>query len=188
MGSGFLQGELLQADQIVVAVPLSVLQRRKIALAPRLIPPEYDAIDNIAFGTGFKVFLKFAERFYPDLIMEGSRWRAIVDDGWDQKIYYDAAFEKPTKDNLLGLFTVSETNLPRAFMNDQELIDSVLSELTDMFGAVVRDSFQAAAVQNWAREPTIMGSYSMNIRDDLDPQDVLTPVNGRLFFCRRGVG
>lgn len=131
--------------------------------------------------------MKFSERFYPDILMEGSRMSALADK-WAAKLYYDATFGKPTDQHILGLFTVSDHDLPRARLNSREMIDNVLSELTDIFGPIVKKAYVDGVVQNWNREPHIMGSYSMSNHSDLDVSDILAPVAGKVFFAGEALG
>lgn len=58
-------GEVLAADAVVVAVPLSILQRRAVEITP-LPPGVRRAIDGLAMGSLEKVILQYPERFWPD--------------------------------------------------------------------------------------------------------------------------
>lgn len=180
-------GRKFETDNVVVTVPLSVLQRGQISFLGELAPPALPELQNIDFGSGFKVFLRFAERFYPDVLLEGSRM-SILADTWSSKLYYDAAFGKPTSQNILGLFTVSDGTLPRADLGDDELIVDVLSELAEIFGPVVHDAFIDGVVQNWSQERHIMGSYSMSNYNDQDVSDILAPIAGKVFFAGEALG
>lgn len=182
-----LDGRTLESDNVVVTVPLPVLQRGQLIFSDDLTPPNVAELQNIDFGSGFKVFMRFAERFYPDVLLEGSR-TSVLADTWSSKIYYDAAFRKPTRQNILGLFTVSDNILPRADMDARSLIEDVLSELADVFGDVARSTFIDGVVQNWSREPHIMGSYSMTNHSELSVGEILAPVDGRVYFAGEALG
>lgn len=180
-------GEKFEADQVLVTVPISVLKSGQIRFSNDLLPENLFALEDVVFGQGFKVFLRFAERFYPDMLFFGSRLTALSD-AWDSKIYYDAAFRKPTEQNILGLFTVNEARLPRASLSDTQMIETVLDELSDIFGTQVRQHYQAGLVQNWSQEPFIQGSYSMTNNSDFDLSEILTSQQGRLFFAGEALG
>ena len=182
-----VDGRTWDADKVVVTVPLPVLQRGYLSFSSDLTPPDLAELQNIDFGSGFKVFMKFKERFYPDVLLVGSRQSGLAD-SWASILFYDAAFGKPTRQNILGLFTVSEGTLPRADMDDRALVDDVLFELTDVFGTVARESFIDGVVQNWTQAPYIMGSYSMTNYSDLSVRDILAPVKGRVFFAGEALG
>lgn len=180
-------GRTIDADKVVLTVPLSVLQQDKITFSSGLNAQQLKHAKDITFGHGFKVFMKFAERFYPDVLDFGSRL-SVLDDTWDEKIYYDAAFEKPTTQNVLGLFTVSQNPLERAALNDADLVEDVLRELTTIFGEVVRSSFQGSVVQNWSNRAHILGSYSMDNDSDFDVEDIFAPIDGKVFFAGEMLG
>jgi len=180
-------GETLDADAAVVTVPLSVLQRGAIAIAPDLRPPQFGDLADVAFGQGFKVFMTFRERFYPDILYDVPRAQMMAD-SWNAKIYYDAAFGKEVEDNILGLFTVHETDLPRTRMSDTELLSDVLDELASWYGTDLRSNFIAGQVQNWSATAHINGSYSMTNNSRTAMEDILSPQEGRLFFAGEALG
>lgn len=180
-------GQRLEADKVLVTVPLSILKSGQIRFSSDLLPENFYALEDVAFGQGFKVFMRFGERFYPDMLYFGSRLQALADT-WDSKIYYDAAFRKPTDQNILGLFTVNETHLPRAALTETALLNTVLDELGDIFGTQVRQTFMAGRVQNWSQTPYINGSYSMTNDSDFDIAEILIPTRGRLYFAGEALG
>lgn len=58
-------GERVPADAVVVAVPLSILQRRALTITP--LPSNLRrAIDGLAMGSLEKVILQYPERWWPD--------------------------------------------------------------------------------------------------------------------------
>mgnify|MGYP001800408616 FL=1 len=181
-------GSVLEADRVLITVPISMLRNGAIAFHDRLDASRLDDLANIPFGGGFKVFLKFKERFYPDILLEGSRWQVLNGETWDSKIYYDAALRKPTEDNLLGLFTVAAGDLAPARLSDEAMVQSILEELSGIFGGVVRQSLERAVVQNWSQEPFIQGSYSMSDESDQTHRDILAPIDGRVFFAGEILG
>ncbi|WP_170335984.1 flavin monoamine oxidase family protein [Ruegeria arenilitoris] len=181
------RGQTYQADKVLVTVPISVLQHGQIVTSSTDVNARFEDLRDIQFGVGFKVFIKFRERFYPDILFDGPR-RSVLSNGWSEKIYYDAVFEKPTDENLLGLFTAWDTAIPRSEMDHSELVQDVIRELTEMFGKVVGDSFVAARAMNWSKEPFIEGSYSMSNRGNWNIVDILQPVSNKLFFAGEALG
>ncbi|WP_299669918.1 NAD(P)/FAD-dependent oxidoreductase [uncultured Ruegeria sp.] len=180
-------GRTLETDKVLVTVPLSVLQRGQITFSDELTPPDMAALQDIDYGSGFKAFLRFNQRFYPDILFEGSH-ASVLADTWAEKIYYDAAFGKPTRQNILGLFSVSEGPTRRSVLADDALINDVLTELTEVFGGVVRDTYVGGVVQNWSAERHILGSYSMENNSGYDVADILKPVSGKVFFAGEALG
>lgn len=179
-------GRRHEADQVLLTVPISALKSGDIVLEG-VDASSLGSLEDVQFGQGLKVFMRFSERFYPDLLYEGSRM-SILEDTWDSKIYYDAVFRKPTAAHVLALFNVSEGALPRARLTDEAILEVSLDELSEMFGNVVRQSFQRGIVQNWSREPFIGGSYSMSNWSDEDITDILAPLEGRIHFAGEVLG
>ncbi|MGI9186704.1 MAG: FAD-dependent oxidoreductase [Gaiellales bacterium] len=58
-------GEPITADAVVVAVPLSILQRRAVSITP-LPSSVRRAIDGLVMGSLEKVILQYPERWWPD--------------------------------------------------------------------------------------------------------------------------
>ncbi|MEL7026732.1 MAG: FAD-dependent oxidoreductase, partial [Pseudomonadota bacterium] len=110
-------GQTHAADAIIVTVPISMLQRGRLSMDAPGMDARLSELRDVGFGVGFKVFMKFQERFYPDMLLEGSRMAALSD-SWNMKTYYDAAFRKPTDEHLLGLFTAWDRSIPRAAMSN----------------------------------------------------------------------
>lgn len=180
-------GQTFEADKVLVTVPLSVMNRGALKFNGAFNKSRLKSLKDVQFGSGFKVFCTFKERFYPDLLMFGSRLSALGDT-WSEKIYYDAAFGKPTSENILGLFTVSDAPLPRAKLSDSAMIQSVRDELAMIFGEETKQAFIAARVQNWSTTPFINGSYSMDNLSERDITDILAPIEGRVFFAGEALG
>ncbi|MEM9896918.1 MAG: FAD-dependent oxidoreductase, partial [Bacteroidota bacterium] len=119
------------ADRILVTVPIKILQQETILFSPSLPSAKINAINQVKMGDGIKAFIKFRERFYPDVLFFGNAIEAILS---EDKTYYDAAFRKDSAQHVLGLFAINEkasvyTNLT----SDDAIIESVLRELDEIF-------------------------------------------------------
>lgn len=187
VSAGLPDGRRFEADHVLVTVPVSILKHSSIRFSPPLPERLSEGLDDIAFGAGFKVFLKFKERFYPDILVDGPVTR-LLRDTWDDKVYYDAAFGKPTRNNILGLFTVAEGRLPRAELSDADLVANVLAELDQIYDGIPSTMFVDARVKNWTRTPHILGSYSMDIASDQSPEQIFAPIDGRVHFAGEVLG
>lgn len=180
-GSGF------DADKVVVTTPISILKRGDITVSPDIDRWRWDALSEVNFGQGFKAFLKFKERFYPDLLVEG-RMTDFSADPWDSKLFYDAAFGKETNDNILGLFNVAQDTLAWTTLSEDDLINAIVRDLDEKYEGAASRLLQGAVIQNWSREPFIRGSYSMDNNSGKDIATILSPVEGRVFFAGEALG
>lgn len=180
-------GRRIQADKILITVPLSILKSSALRFDPALPKVHVRNISASSFGQGFKVFLKFRERFFPDALVTGPM-AGFLADNWDEKLYYDAGFGKVSNDNILALFTVAERDLPRAQLSDRALVASILAELDEIYGGVASQLFQGSLVQNWSHHPHIQGSYSMSMAAGRSSRKLLPPISGRIFFAGEALG
>jgi monoamine oxidase len=170
-------GGVHTADRVIVTVPVAVLQKGQIAFVPPLPDAKLRAIDDVRIPPGLKVFLRFEERFYPDIALVGGLSA--------DKIYYDAAFRKGSEDHVLGLFWVSPDAGEWTAMDDDAIVAAALAELDDWFDGAASAAFIDGRVQNWSREPHIGGAYSWDHRRA--PEAVIAglnrPVDDVIFFA-----
>ncbi|MGB0523207.1 MAG: flavin monoamine oxidase family protein [Flammeovirgaceae bacterium] len=167
-----------EADKILLTVPATMLQQNKIAFTPSLPTDKVAAFNEINMPDGIKVFMEFSERFYPDIVYEGSPLSGSTD---GEKVYYDAAFGKNASKNIFALFAVGEpsaeiANLP----NDAAIIEFVLNELDQMFEGKASATYVKHVIQNWTKEPYIQGSYSHN---DVDIEVLARPLDEKIYFA-----
>lgn len=180
--TSFESAETYEADRVIMAVPMSVYQNDYIAFSPELPKKKVEAIDSLVVPDGLKVFIKFEEKFYPDILIIDE----FSDDGDNEQIYYDATFGKDTEDNVLGLFTIGEAAKNFAELEDeQEIIDEVLAEIDDMYDGAGTENYLDHIVQNWSGEPFILGSYVTDFGDDPDQvlRDLQSPLDNKVYFA-----
>ncbi len=180
-------GDVLEADRVIVAAPISALQTGRIKIANGFDGWKSPALNEVGFGQGLKVFLKFKEQFYPDLLIEDSVWDQ-TDDSWDSKLYYNAAFGKNTSDNVLGLFNVAQGDLPWSQLSADQLVAAVLDNLDEIYDGEPRALFEGAVTKLWSQEPHIGGSYSMDNNSDYDIEEILAPIDGHIYFAGEALG
>ena len=114
-------GQTYKADKILVTASIGVLKSNKISFIPELNSKKKKSIESITFNSGFKIALKFSEKFYPDAI------ECKVKSG--EKSFYDIAFKKNAKTNILGfLCTGDETENYYSLSSEQEIISQLIKE------------------------------------------------------------
>ncbi len=172
-------GGIVEADRVLITVPLKVLQTGGITFLPTLPRTKAKAVDSISMPPGLKVFLEFSERFYPDITLVGPLTA-------QDKIYYDAAFRKDSDRHVLALFHVAEQASALTDLDsDQAIVDAVLEELDEIFDGQATPAFLRAVVQNWSAEPFVLGSYSYDWPSDW--RDTIArlnePIEDRIWFA-----
>ncbi|MEM6965744.1 MAG: NAD(P)/FAD-dependent oxidoreductase [Bacteroidota bacterium] len=171
-----------EADKVISTTSLTILKDNLIDFQPSLPADKVNALDQVDFPDGIKVFIEFSERFYPDMTNIGGLLTA------GDTIYYDAAFKKDSDKNILGLFSVSDTTSDYTDLSsDEEIINKVLGELDEIFNGKASETYIKHVIQNWSKEPYIRGSYSHY--DDYDAVDILQqPLDGKVYFAGEAFG
>jgi monoamine oxidase len=177
-----LDGEVIEADAVVVTVPIKILQRGDIAFTPALSDSRTADIDAIDVPDGLKVFLEFKERFYPDMFLTAGALEALS----YERLFYDAAFRKESDRHVLAMFCVGGVATRYVEMaDDQAIIDDIVAELDGLYDGAASAQLKQAVVQNWSAEPYIRGAYSYEYKGDEQAikRRLRAPVDGRLFFA-----
>ena len=166
------------ADKVLITVPISMLQRETIAFTPVLPTDKTAEINKEEMPGGLKVFIEFTERFYPDVVhIDGF----LSNIGIDNAMYYNAAFGKQSSQHVLGLFAQgSKAERYLANTTDDASFAYVLAELDEIFDGQASKHYIKHVVQDWTREPFIMGSYSQR---KASAKKLSEPVSDRVYFA-----
>jgi monoamine oxidase len=158
------RGGTIEADAVVVTVPVTILRDRAITFVPDLSDETWAAVDQVPIWGGIKVFVEFAERFYPTFVAFPD---SDIPEG--QRLYYDAAHGQDTETHVLGLFAVGAPAKPYQGLADDALRDHVLAELDDVFDGAASRTYRRHITQDWSAEPFVRQAY---VADDADWQIV----------------
>lgn len=178
-----VNGEVFEADKVLVTVPITILQEGSIDFIPSFPLEKTTAINSVDMPDGLKVFIEFSERFYPDILFTGS---LISEVQTSEKVFYDAAFRKDSNKNILGLFTVGEEATEyTSLITDDAIIEKVMNELDTIFEGKASQYYVKHIVQNWSKEPFIKGSYSSSFGQDESTtiRNLIEPVENKIFFA-----
>lgn len=176
------QGDVYEADKVIVTVPLTMLQNDSITFVPALPAEKRTALDEVPMPDGIKVFMEFSERFYPDMVMFEGIFGAL-DSSAGERVYYDAAFRKDSRANLFALFAVGEpASVYANIETEEDLMAYILDELDEIFDGKASRFYRKHVVQNWSKEPYIQGSYSHY--PNYDSHGIIqAPVANKLYFA-----
>lgn len=160
-------------------------QQDGITFTPALPSWKRDAIDAVEFTDGLKVFLEFAERFYPDLtVMSG-----LGEAGAGDHLAIDGAFRKQSDRHLLTLFCVGPQAKRYVDLDDQGIIHLLVRQLDEAFDGAASQHLLQGFVQNWNRQPHIRGAYAYGWSGDFEAviTDLQAPVDRRLYWAGSGL-
>lgn len=178
-------GDILEAEKIVITVPLGVLQRGSIEFSPPL-PAHQNAFREIGYGGVIKFFFQFDEPFW-----EG-RERPLRNAAF---IISDAAIptwwtQLPVKASVLtgwfggpGTFSVNHDN--EALL--QTAVDS-LAYIFKLSPAGVQSRVEKALVTDWVTDPFACGAYAYPKVGTRKARAFLAqPVEDTLYFAGEGL-
>eukprot|EP00055_Hartaetosiga_balthica_P009207 m.36157 g.36157 ORF g.36157 m.36157 type:complete len:780 (-) comp6649_c0_seq2:154-2493(-) len=197
-----VQNNVYLCDFVLVAVPISVLKRRRIHFKPFLPESKLIAIDKIGVGHRGTIYMHFKKPFWElEAHTRGKTYFANVEDFPDPRKGNASLDNVPLHYvNLIPMFGLpilaavvcgahcrSLERLP-----DDHLISVIVSDLKYMFHSTPNECFEVLShkVTRWSRRPFIHGSVSYlpkgetpHIFKDLASPVISSTGNPRLFFA-----
>jgi monoamine oxidase len=172
-----------QADRVVVAVPLTVMQDGDIEFNPPLPKAQQKVLDSVDMPAGVKVFLRFTEAFYPPSFSIFSDLIKYPD--FSPRYFYNETSGQHSTDNIMGVFSYGESaEKLYADLSNVEIFQSVMATLDGIFDGQASANIEDYVVQNWAMEPFIRGAYSFQTPDkSLLLKIMQKPLNNRVYFA-----
>jgi len=171
-------GNTYEADRVLVTVSIGVLKSNGITFTPEMNEERKKAIEAITFHPGFKVAMKFSQKFYPDGI------NCKVEDG--EKGFYDMAFKKDAQTNVLGFLCAgNETQKYYTLNSEQEIISNLLEELDQMFDGKATDSYSGEYIlENWGQYEFTQGTWTQAFQEKKSHLKVLnSPLDKKVYFA-----
>lgn len=145
-----------QADQVLVTLPLGVLQAGKVTFTPKLPLDKQNAIAKLGMGVLNKCYLRFPNAFWPKDV----DWLEYIPNthgAWTEWVSFWRVAKQPI---LLG-FNAADRGTEIENLTDREIVDSAMQTLKTIFGAAIPDP-TGWQITRWSKDPFAMGSYSFN--------------------------
>lgn len=149
-------GRALEADQILLTVPLGVLQAGRLGFAQPLAKKRQAAMDRLQMGLLNKTWLRFDRVAWLEDV-DWIEWLGPEPGVWAEWLSLTRAAGLPV---LLG-FNAGHQARALESQTDAEIIAGATAALRAMFGS----SFPApvaAQITRWGQDPLSLGSYSFN--------------------------
>lgn len=149
-------GSVMQADHVVVTVPLGVLQRGTIRFAEPLKKKRQKAIDRLQMGLLNKCALRFDRIAWPGDV-DWLQWFSPREGVWAEWTSFAHCAGLPV---LMGFNAGAEAEEIEA-LDDRATIAAATEALRGMFGSDFPAPI-AGQVTRWGQDPLAFGSYSYN--------------------------
>ncbi|HAA15884.1 MAG TPA: hypothetical protein DCE41_30905, partial [Cytophagales bacterium] len=171
-------GDVYTADKVLVTVPMGVLKANYIDFVPALSTAKQEAIESVQFLPGFKLLMKFEEKYYPDIVV------CEVEVG--EKSFYDVAFKKEAESNVLGLLVTGPTAESYYQLGSKEaMLSAALEELDQIFDGKATEHFTGEYVlENWGQSEFTRGTWVENFRFEKSVTETLNqPLEKKVYFA-----
>ena len=169
-------GKVYKADKVLVTVSMGVLKSNMINFVPEFSQEKKKAIESIDFHRGFKLMMKFSDKFYPDAI------NCKVKTG--EKVFYDVAFKKGAKDHIFGLLATGKSAEDYYKLgSDQAIVSSVIKELDLIFNGKASATFTGEFVlENWGQHEFTLGTWTEAFRSKKSTIKILNQSLGKEIY------
>jgi len=171
-------GTMYIADKVLVTVSIGVLKSNYIKFEPALNEEKQEAIESIGFLPGFKLVMKFSEKFYPDVI------NCEVETG--EKAYYDIAFKKEAKSHILGLLVTGDSAEEYYQLNSNaEIVAAALQELDEIFDGKASEVYTGEYIlENWGQHEFTLGTWTLAFESKESIINTLNiPLDKKVYFA-----
>ena len=175
-----VNGNSIEADYVIVSVPLGVLKNNSIAFKPSLPASKLSAIQNIQMGNVNKFLFIWKKPF------------------WDTNIQY-IGYTPETKGkfnylmNMMKFLPTTNGLMTFAFgdyatvtetMSDNQIINEVMAQLKTIYGNSIPNPTNMLRTK-WGQNINTFGAYSFatNRTTSADFDTMATEINHKLFFA-----
>ncbi|KZF26008.1 hypothetical protein L228DRAFT_225689 [Xylona heveae TC161] len=186
-------GEIIDADKVVVTAPLGVFKKGSIKFEPSLPDWKLGVIERMGFGVLNKIVLVYDKPFWDvSRDMFGLLREPESRDSLDQKDYVSRRgrlylFWNCTKisgqPTLIALMAGDAAHQAEA-TKDHVLLDEVTLELSKIFKPTTIPKPRETIITRWSQDPFARGSYSYVAAETRpDDYDVMARPIGNLLFA-----
>ena len=167
------------ADQVLVTLPLGVLQAKRVQFLPDLPTAKQTAIAKLGMGVLNKCYLRFNKVFWPTNV----DWLEYIPSEhgkWTEWVSFMRSAKLPV---LLG-FNAAERGKTIETWTDQQIVSSAMQTLRTLYGTAIPEPVDYQ-ITRWASDPFALGSYSYN-PVGANPnmrKELAKPLANKVFFA-----
>jgi monoamine oxidase len=166
------------AEQVVVTLPVGILQRGSVRFSPSLPEEKQTAIGRLGMGVLNKLYLRFDEIFWDE-----EDWIGYIPANkgeWSDYVNIAKVVQKP----ILLCFNAGVYGAQIEAFSDEKIVDAAMQTLRTIYGPEIPDPTDWL-ISRWISDPFAGGSYSYRaVGATSEDHDALAkPVAGRLLFA-----
>ena len=167
------------ADQVIITVPVGVLQSEGFTIEPPLPETVEKALSSFRMNDFEKIILRYDQKFWDEDIYAFRR-QGPAGDWWHS--WYDLTSLHGTP--ALLTFAAGPCAIQTRHLSDEAVAELVTTALRQIYGDAVPDAHTIHRT-NWKEDPLALGAYSfLTVGADTSEHDHLaTPVGGVLHIA-----
>ena len=144
---------------------------------PDLTEKKKHIICSAHFLPGFKLTMKFSEKFYPDVI--------TCKTSQGTKDYHDVSFGKSSDFNILGLLSTGKSAEKYYQLGSEEaIVNSVLAELDQVFDGKASEVFTGEYhFEDWGTHQHTLGTWPNPTVSRSLLEELNAPLLNKVFFA-----
>lgn len=178
-------GGKIEADRVVVTVPLGLLRAGLPTLDPLPPPDQQRAVARLGYGAGVlgKIYLRFPYRFWPD----EPKWFGRLPDSPDRRGTFNTWVSHHHETGLPILLSfcggATAVRLDRS-ASEAEVVAVAMGSLRKMFGSDIPEP-ERVAYPRWLSDPWSRGGYSYpGVGSAPEDREIFArPLVDRVFFA-----
>lgn len=167
------------ADQVIITLPIGVLQAKKIQFIPELPAKKQKAIQAIGVGVLNKCYLRFPNAFWSAKV-DWIEYIAAQRGVWSEWVSFQRALHQPI---LLG-FNAAKRGREIEQWSDDEIVADAMKTLKAIYGENIPAPLDYQ-ITRWASDPFALGAYSYNLvgASPNVRKIFAAPIDKKLFFA-----
>ncbi|MFN8315106.1 MAG: NAD(P)/FAD-dependent oxidoreductase [Chitinophagales bacterium] len=172
-------GNISEADYVIVTVPLGVLKANKIQFTPALPNDKQLAIDKIGMNCVNKFLLTWNTAFWDDV-----QYISYTPVSKDKFNYFVNVKKFNPSANALMTFAYADYARQTETMTDTQIIGEVMSHLKDIYGTSIPNPTNLVRTK-WQTNENAFGAYSYTaVSTEMKHfEDLAATINNKLFFA-----
>jgi monoamine oxidase len=175
-----VNGDSIEADYVIVSVPLGVLKKNSIAFTPILPTAKLSAIQNTKMGNVNKFLFIWKTPFWETNV----QYIGYTPDTKGKFNYFMNMLKFLPTTNSLMTFAYGDYASVTETMNDAQVINEVMAQLKAIYGTGIPNPTNMLRTK-WGQNINTFGSYSFASNDttSADFDTMAKEISNKLFFA-----
>ena len=170
---------LFEADQVVITLPVGVLQSGTIEFNPALPPEKQRAIANLRMGPVIKLVYRFEQPIVDKSIM-------LIFGAGNPPVWWSPSFGLETDQHVWTAFVSGDGARELLALGETGALEKALDSLRQELDCPDLKASDMRLI-NWPADPFARGGYSVATPGHADARRILAlPMNGKVFWAGEG--